>query len=151
MKKYDYDVSDDSALLCFECDNPPKGIFSSLLSYLINSVALNNTQWRLDEGDQSLRCNQVQLQVYTADSNELHAIVTIRVHLVFLEIKIERIKHKLPAHLVHRCIQDAVQEVTEGLPYDKNAALKQCLFFPCRCSRDKRTPHGAEYKEDECS
>ena len=38
MKNYDFDVSDDSVLLCFECDYPPKGIFSSLLSYLINSV-----------------------------------------------------------------------------------------------------------------
>ena len=135
-----------SALVCFKAGYSPKGMFSSVLAYLLNK---KDTQWILDEN--SLRSNQAILVVKSLGKCLL---VTLRVHLRFLEVKVDLESDPDSQDLTQEdrmailiCMKDAVREVKKGLHYNDNADLKQGLFFPCWCSHGKSTLHAAEYKE----
>ena len=150
----DGDIKDDSALICFEGGYTPNGVFSSVLAHLLNKKQLRDTLWNLDESDDSLRSNQATLVVITKFSEYL-LLVTLSVHLKYLEVKIEKESKSGPQDPSHDdctailcCIQDAVREVISGLHYNHNADPEQGLFFPCRCSHDKPTPHAVKYKEN---
>ena len=145
-------IEDDSALICFKGGYTPNGVFSSVLAYLLNKKQLEGYSWILDE--QSLRSNQATLLVTPDNVTRYDLLVTLRVHLKYLEVKIGKVSRsgsQDPSHddctTILRCIQDTVQKVKSGLHYNHEADPKQELFFPCRCHRDESI-HAVEYKED---
>ena len=144
------ECANDSALVCFEAGYSPKGMFSSVLAYLLNKKKLDNTYWKLNIN--SLRSNQATLGVCVSVIDE-HFYVTLKVHLRFLEVKVAKnsactvSRMKKGCEAILRCIQHAVQAVGKDLHYNDRADFKRGLFFPCWCSCIESTPHAAEYDE----
>ena len=150
-------VEDDSALVCFKGGYTPNGVFGLVLAYLLNKKELENTHWSLDESDSSLRCNQATLVVSVNSKYEL--LVTLRMHIRFLEVKVKQESEDYPAvapalmregcAVILNCIQHAVQTVVKDLHYTSCADLKQGLYFHCcQCPLGTTTPHAAEFKEE---
>ena len=147
----DVPIEDDSALICFKGGYTPNGVFSSVLAYLLNKKQLGSYSWILDEN--GLCSNQATLIVTPDKVTDYDLLITLRVHLKYLVVKIEKQHVSGSQDLSHddctvilRCIQDTVQKVSSGLHYNHNADPKPGLFFPCRCSLDKSIPHAVEYK-----
>ena len=172
------EVRSDSVLVCFEGGYSPRGVFSSVLAFLlkrkqekskkagssimgvISSVVANlrrkrvkplDLEWCLPTDKHSLCCNQATLVVSVC--NKFQLLVTLAVHLKFLEISVNSVFEDdpvTPAQMQHgcdailRCVSSAVQTVIQSLHYNSNASVRNGIFFPCFCNSET-TPHGTEY------
>ena len=150
----DEKVSSDSTLVCFNCDYPPKGVFSSVIAYLPKEREENdpvNLKWKLRLTVGSLCCNKATLRVSV--NEEFDLLIRFTVHLKFIEIAVNSECEEdpaSPAQLQVGCeavlhdVSRAVKVVSQSLYYDSNATLKNGLFFPCYCRDDPNT-HAVKY------
>ena len=159
----DEKVSFDSTLVCFNCDYPPKGVFSSVIAYLPKEREEENEpvylKWCLPSTVGSLCCNQATLAVFV--NKEFVLLVRFTVHLKFIEIAVNRrcgedhavslAQLQLGCEAVLRDVSRAVRDVSQRLHYNSNANLKDGLFFPCNCPNDPST-HAVKYlpPEEKC-
>ena len=151
------EVRSDSVLVCFEGDYSPRGVFSSVLAFLLKMKRDMRKEplepeWSLPAIKGSLCCNQATL-IVSVDNDEFDLLVKLSVHLKFLEISVNSVfeDHPVtPAQMQHgcdailRCVSSAVQAVIQSLHYNSNASLKDGIFFPC-CCKNETTPHAVKY------
>ena len=150
------EVRSDSVLVCFEGDYSPRGVFSSVLAFLLKMKQDTckeplKLEWSLPAIKGSLCCNQATLSV-SVDNDEFDLLVKLSVHLKFLEISVDFAEGcpVTPAQMQHgcdaiiRCASSAVQAVIQSLHYNSNASLKDGIFFPCYCTNET-TPHAVKY------
>ena len=152
-------VRSDSVLVCFEGDYSPRGVFSSVLAFLLKVKQDTckeplELDWSLPADKDSLCCNQAKLFVSLVSLNdEFELSVNLSVHLKFLEISVNSMFEDdpvTPTQMQHgcdailRCVSSAVQTVIQGLHYNSNASVRNGLFFPCNCNSETTT-HAAEY------
>ena len=125
------EVRSDSVLVCFEGGYSPRGVFSSVLAFLlkrkqekskkagssimgvISSVVANlrrkrvkplDLEWCLPTDKDSLCCNQATLVVSVC--NKFQLLVKLAVHLKFLEISVNSVFEDdpvTPAQMQHGC------------------------------------------------
>ena len=149
-------VRSDSVLVCFEGDYSPRGVFSSVLAFLLKMKRDMRKEplepeWSLPAIKGSLCCNQATL-IVSVDNDEFDLLVKLSVHLKFLEISVDFAEgcSVTPAQMQHgcdairRCVSSAVQAVIQSLHYNSNASLKDGIFFPC-CCKNETTPHAVKY------
>ena len=150
------EVRSDSALVCFKGGYSPRGVFSSVLAFLLKKNQdthkdLPKVEWSLPSDKGSLCCNQAKLFVSVNDEFDLS--VSLTVHLKFLEISINSAFEDDPVSpaqmqygcdAILRCVSSAVAAVIQGLHYNSNASVLNGLFFPCFCNSGT-APHAAEY------
>ena len=144
-----FKVRSDSALVCFEGGYSPRGVFSSVLAVLLKkNPCKEDLKWRLPQSEGSLCCNQAKLSVSIKD--EFHLIVSLTVHLKFLEISIDSASKDYPVstaqmhgHAILRCVSNAVADVIKSLHYNSKASVLNSLFFLCSCNTEPL--HAAEY------
>ena len=144
------EVRSDSALVCFEGGYSPRGVFSSVLAFLLKKnrdTCKEFLQWRLSPRKGSLCCNQAKLFV-----DEFELSVSLTVHLEFFEISVNSAFEDDPVSpaqmqygcdAILRCVSRAVADVIKSLHYNSNASVLNGLFFPCFCNN--ASPHAAEY------
>ena len=150
------EVRSDSVLVCFEGDYSPRGVFSSVLAFLLKMKRDMRKEplepeWSLPAIKGSLCCNQATL-IVSVDNDEFDLLVKLSVHLKFLEISVDFAEgcSVTPAQMQHgcdairRCVSSAVQAVIQSLHYNSNASLKDGIFFPC-CCKNETTPHAVKY------
>ena len=151
------EVRSDSVLVCFEGGYSPRGVFSSVLAFLLKMKRDMRKEplepeWSLPAIKGSLCCNQATL-IVSVDNDEFDLLVKLSVHLKFLEISVNSVfeDHPVtPAQMQHgcdailRCVSSAVQVVIQSLHYNSNASLKDGIFFPC-CCKNETTPHAVKY------
>ena len=150
------EVRSDSALVCFKGGYSPRGVFSSVLAFLLKKNQdthkdLPKVEWSLPSDKGSLCCNQAKLFVSVNDEFDLS--VSLTVHLKFLELSVNSAFEDDPVSpaqmqygcdAILRCVSSAVAAVIQGLHYNSNASVLNGLFFPCICDSET-TPHAAEY------
>ena len=144
------EVRPDSALICFKGGYSPRGVFSSVLAFLLKKnqdTCKEFLEWRLSPRKGSLCCNHAKLFV-----DELDLSISLTVHLKFFEISVNSAFEDDPVSpaqmqygcdAVLRCVSSAVAAVIQGLHYNSNASVLNGLFFPCSCNN--ASPHAAEY------
>ena len=151
------EVRSDSVLVCFEGGYSPRGVFSSVLAFLLKMKRDMRKEplepeWSLPAIKGSLCCNQAKL-IVSVDNDEFDLLVTLSVHLKFLEISVDFTTEDCPvtpAQMQHgcdailHCVSSAVQVVIQSLHYNSNASLKDGIFFPCFC-KNETTPHAVKY------
>ena len=149
-------VRSDSLLVCFEGGYSPRGVFSSVLAFLLKMKRDMRKEpleldWSLPTDKGSLCCNQAKLFVSLNDEFDLS--VNLSVHLKFLEISVNSVFEDdpvTPAQMQHgcdailHCVSSAVQAVIQSLHYNSNASVRNGLFFPCNCNSETTT-HAAQY------
>ena len=150
------EVRSDSVLVCFVGGYSPRGVFSSVLAFLLKTKRdiykePLELDWSLPTDKGSLCCNQAKLFVSLNDEFDLS--VNLSVHLKFLEISVNSVFEDdpvTPAQMQHgcdailHCVSSAVQAVIQSLHYNSNASVRNGLFFPCFCNSETTT-HAAEY------
>ena len=144
----------DSALLCFRGGLTPKGVYSSLLAYLLNKKPQTKSfdlEWILPTAAGSLSSNRAKLSVVAHNKYPFH--VELSMHLKFIEVAVNCVDHPKTisptqkcqcCYSILRCVFSAVDEVVKHLHYNRNATPQEGLFFPCFC-RGYSDPHAAHY------
>ena len=147
------EVHSNSALVCFKGGYSPRGVFSSVLAFLLKknqNTCKEFLEWRLSRRKGHLCCNQAKLFVSINDEFDLS--VSLTVHLKFLEISVDSACEDDPVSpaqmqygcdAILRCVSSAVAAVIQGLHYNSNASVLNGLFCPCPCNI--LPSHAAEY------
>ena len=154
IKEHDPTSTVPPLIVTFRCGYCPKGLFGTLISYLINDEMLSDFEWELDT--EMICRDEVSFQVGPYD------IVTLKILSTHLQISCCESNPKLPRkHCRKECVcQEILQSVQKGImniTREINYMNAQHSFtFYCTSDTEKcsRYPHPAKlmkHRDQLCS